>query len=109
MSVALVMTSHDACTNGTSRVLTLTSLQRAAAVEIGGSNFSCRRDGEVRSAIKFLNAQSTAPIEIHRVGLIFRDFRVKIPVSTIPIEVLFAFSLSHQGKCSIGFTLPLSI
>ena len=39
-------------------------------------------DCEVRSVIKFLNAQSIAPIEIHHTGLVFGEFRVKIPVLT---------------------------
>ena len=55
-----VMTSHDACTSG-----------------------------EVRSLMKFLNAQSIAPIKIHRARLVFGEFRVQIPVVTKLIGVIF--------------------
>ena len=56
------MTSLDACTRGTSRVLTVASLQRLKTEALIPAPADC----EVQSVTKFLNAQSTAPIEIHR-------------------------------------------
>ena len=53
---------------------------------------------EVRSVIKFLNAQSIALIEIHSTGLVFGKFRIHIPVLIKVIGVLFVVSLSHQGS-----------
>ena len=49
-----VMTSHDTCTEA--------SLQRFKMEALNPTPADC----EVRSVIKFLNAQSIAPIEIHR-------------------------------------------
>ena len=57
-----VMTSHDTCTSGTSRVLTVVSLQRLKLEAL----ILSPADYEMWSMIKFLNAQSIAPIEIHR-------------------------------------------
>ena len=57
-----IMTSHDACTSGTSPVLIVASLQRLKMEAL----ISAPADCKVRSVIKFLNAQSIAPIEIHR-------------------------------------------
>ena len=57
-----VMMSHDACTSGTSRVLTVALLHRLKMEAF----MPTPTDYEVRSVIKFLNAQSIAPIEIHR-------------------------------------------
>ena len=54
--------SHDACTSGTSRVLTVASLQRLIMEALIPAPADC----EVRSMIKLLNAVSIAPIEIHR-------------------------------------------
>ena len=56
------MTSHDACTSGTSRVLTVAS---SASNETGWSYSSSRRLWSAECD-KFLNAQSIVPIEIHR-------------------------------------------
>ena len=55
------MTSHDAYTSGTFRVLTVASLQRLKMEALIPASADC----EVRSVIKFLNVQSIAPIEIH--------------------------------------------
>ena len=55
-------------------------------------------DGEVRSVIKFLNAQSITPIEIHLTGLVFEKLRVRISVKTKLIRVLFVVSLSHEAN-----------
>ena len=57
-----VITLHDACTSGTIQVLTVASLQRLKleALIPASANY------EVRSVIKFLNAQSIAPIEKYR-------------------------------------------
>ena len=57
-----VMTPHDICTSGTSRVLTVTPLQQLKMEAL----IPAPADSEVRSMIKFLNAESIAPIEIHR-------------------------------------------
>ena len=56
------MTLLDARTSGTSRVLTVASLQRLKMEAL----IPVPADCEVRSVIKFLNVQRTAPIEIHR-------------------------------------------
>ena len=96
------MTSHDACTSKTSRILTLASLQRLNMEALIPAPADC----EVWSVIKFLNAQSTAPIEIHHTGLVFEEFRVQIPSQTKVIGVLFAVSIRRQYKCCVAFTLP---
>ena len=57
-----VMTSHDACTSGTSIVLTVASLQRSKVEALISAPVDC----EVWSGIKFLNAQRIASIESHR-------------------------------------------
>ena len=57
-----VITSHDACTSETSRVLTVASLQRLKMEPLIPAPADC----EMRSVIKFLNAQSIESIEIHR-------------------------------------------
>ena len=57
-----IMTSHDSCTSGISRVLTVASLQRLRMETLIPAPADC----EVRSVIKFLNSQSIAPIGIHR-------------------------------------------
>ena len=62
-----VMTSHDACTSGTSRVLTVASLQGLNMEALIPVPAEC----EIRSVMKFLNAQSIAPIEIHQTRLVF--------------------------------------
>ena len=55
------MTLHDACTSGTSLVLTIVSLQRLEMETL----IPAPADYELRSVIKILNTQSIAPIEIH--------------------------------------------
>ena len=57
-----VMMSLDACTSGTTRLLTIASLQRLKTEVRIPAPVDC----EMRSVIKFLNARSIAPIEIHR-------------------------------------------
>ena len=57
-----VRTSHDACTSGTSRVLTVASLQLLKLEALIPAPADC----EIRCVIKFLNTQSISPIEIHR-------------------------------------------
>ena len=56
------MTSHDSCTSGTSRVLTVASSQHLKLVAL----ISAPADCEVRSMIKFLYTHIGAPNEIHR-------------------------------------------
>ena len=57
-----VKTSHGACTSGTSRALTVASLQRLRMEALIPAPANC----EVRSVIKFLNAKIITPIEIQR-------------------------------------------
>ena len=54
--------SHDSCTCGTSRVLTIASLQLLKMKALNPAPEDC----EVRSVIKFLYSQSMAPIEIRQ-------------------------------------------
>ena len=56
------LVNHNASTSGTSRVLTVASSQRLKMETLIPALANC----EVRSVIKFLNAQSIAPIEIRR-------------------------------------------
>ena len=58
---------HDTRTSGTSRVLTVASLQQLKMETLIPAPAHC----EVRSVIKFLTAQSIAPIEINH-----RPFRM---------------------------------
>ena len=53
---------HDTYISRTSRVLTVGSLQRLKMKTLIPASTDC----EMRSMIKFLNAQSITPIEIHR-------------------------------------------
>ena len=57
-----VMSSHYACIRGTTLVVTVAPLQRLKMEALIPVPADCK----VRSVIKFLNTQSTAPIEIHR-------------------------------------------
>ena len=57
-----VMMSHDAYTSWTSRLITVASLQRLKMEAL----IPVPADCEVRSVLKWSNAQSIAPIEIHR-------------------------------------------
>ena len=98
------MTSHDACTSGTFRVLTVTALKRLKMESFIPAPADC----EVRSVI-VLNVQSIAPMEISRIGLVVGEFQVQIRVLTKRIGSLSLVSLSHQGKCCVKFTLPRSI
>ena len=100
-----VMASHDACTSGTFQVLTVASLQQLKMEALIPTPTDC----EVRSVIKFFNAQSKALIEIHHTGLVFGELRVQIPVLTKRFGVIFVVSLSQQGQRRVGFTLPRSI
>ena len=56
------MTSHDTCTSGTSQIPTIASLLWLKMEILIPPCADC----EVWSVIKYLNAQSIAPIEIHR-------------------------------------------
>ena len=55
------MTSHDSCISGTSRDITVASLQRLKMEALIPAPADCK----VRSVIKFSNTQSIAGIEIH--------------------------------------------
>ena len=55
------MSSHDTCISGTSRVLTVASLQRLKMGALIPAPANC----EVRSVMKFFNAQSIVLIKIH--------------------------------------------
>ena len=61
-----VMTLYDACTSGTFRVLIVVSLQWLKMEALIPAPADC----EVQSMIKFLSAQSIAPIEIHSMKII---------------------------------------
>ena len=61
MYAVRVMTSDDAYTSGTSRVLTVASLQQLKMEALIPAPADC----EVRSVVKFLNALSIEPIKIH--------------------------------------------
>ena len=56
-----VMTSYDACTSGTSRVIKVTSLQRLKVEALILAPADC----EVRFVINFLNAQSITSMKIY--------------------------------------------
>ena len=60
-------------------------------------------NGEVRSVIKCLNAQSIAPIEIHHTGLVFEEFRVQIPVPTNLIGFFSWFSSIIKTNGGLDF------
>ena len=62
-----VMTSHNAFTNGTFRVLTVALLQRLKLVALAPAPGNC----EVWSVIKFLNVQRIAPIEIYQLCQVY--------------------------------------
>ena len=74
-----LMNSHDACTNGASRVLTAVSFQRWKLEALIPAPADC----EVRSVIKCLYAQSIAPIEIHRHLFLVHD-HTRLHVNTSP-------------------------
>ena len=57
-----VMKSHEVYTIGTSRVLTVASLQRLKIQ----AHIPAPANGEVQSVIKFLNAKSKMLIKIYR-------------------------------------------
>ena len=57
-----VMTSHEACISGIFRVLTVAFV----ATVVDETLIPVPTDCEVRSLIKFLNAGSITPVEIHR-------------------------------------------
>ena len=89
------MTSHDACTSMSSRILTVASLQRLKMAALIRTPADC----EVRSVIKFLNAQSIAPIEIHRQLYHIRlddlapsDFRLFLHLKKFLVRSASAFS-----------------
>ena len=62
------MTSNDACSSETSRVLKVESLQRFKMEALIPTPADC----EMQSVVKFLKAQSIATIEIHR--QLYQDF-----------------------------------
>ena len=66
------MTSQDICTSGTSRVLTVASLQRLKMEALIPAPTEC----EVQFLIKFLNAQSIASIEIYQLCQIYGHTRL---------------------------------
>ena len=71
------MTSHDARTSGTFRVLTVASLQRLKLEALIPAPADC----EVRSVIKFLNAQS-----------IETDTRAKRKAQGVSVDMMTATS-----------------
>ena len=67
-----VIISHDSCTSGTSRVPKVASLQPLTVEALIPAASDCK----VRSVIKFLNAQSIAPIEIRQVCQVYDHNRL---------------------------------
>ena len=61
------MTSHDACTSGTSRILTVTTLQWLKMEDLIQTPADC----EVWFMITFVNTQSITPIEISQLCQIY--------------------------------------
>ena len=113
------MTSHDACTSRTSWVLTVASLQRLKM----GALIPAPADCEVRSLIKFLNAQSIAPIEIHRqLCQIYGHSRLHgqhiscrfslgsclmiiHPIARTPRPVIFILSYTSRNSCPVSVSV----
>ena len=97
------MTSHDACTSGTSRVLTVVSLQRLKR------RLLFQLPPTVKCVCDKILECTEHSVDRNPSQLVFGEFWVQIPVLTKRIGVLFVVSLSLQGKCCVGFTLPRSI
>ena len=113
------MTSHVACTSGTSRIITIASFQRLKMEALIPAPADC----EVRSVIKFFNAKSIAPIEIHHelcqvYGLTRLDGqhiscrssagRCLINIHSITLtsrSVIFIFSYTSINSCWISVSV----
>ena len=111
-----VMKSQDACNSRTFRVLTVASLQRLKMDAL----IPVPADCEVRSMITFLNAQSIAPIEIHRQlyqvyghtrldgqhiscsSSVERRLNIIHPIARISSPVIFFFSYTSRNSCSVS-------
>ena len=114
-----VMTSHKACTSGTSRLLTVASLQQLKMKALIPAPTDC----EVLSVIKFLNAQSIAPIEIHRqLCQVYTHTRLDgqhtsygnsagrclfiiHPIVRISRPVIFIFSYTSRNSCPVSVSV----
>ena len=98
-----VMASHDACTSETSRVLTVASLQRLKMEALIPEPDDC----EVRSVIKFLNAQSKAPIEIHRQlwarSMATHGSTVNTSPAGVQLDGVLTSSTLQAGPCAQWF------
>ena len=101
-----VMMSHDASTSGISRVLTVASLQRLKMEALIPAPADC----EMRSVIKFLNAQSTGPMKIHRqLCQVYGDTRLDgqhissiHPTARTLRPVIFIFSYTSRNSCLVS-------
>ena len=76
--------SHDAYTSGTSLVLKVASLQRLKTE----TRIPTLPDCEMRSVIKFLNAQSIAPIKIlHQLCQVYGHTRLDVNISRAGVRL----------------------
>ena len=113
-----VTTTHDACTSGTFRVLTVASLQLLKLKAL----IPVPANSQVRFMTKFLNAQIIAPIEIHRqlwqvYGLTRLDgqhisgksstWRCSIihPIARTSHPVISIFSYTSRNSCSVSVSV----
>ena len=112
------MTLHDACTSGTSRVLIVASLQRLKVEALIPAPAGC----EMRSLIKFLNAQNIQPIEIdHQLCQVYDHTRLDgqhisyrssagrcsiiiHPRAWTSRPVIFSFSYTSRNYCPVAST-----
>ena len=114
------MTLRDACTSGTSRVLSVASLQRLKLEGVIPAPADC----EVRSMIRFLNAQSIAPNEMHRqLSQVYGHTRpngqhiscrssagrcliiIIHPIARTPRPVISTFSYSSRISCTVNVSV----
>ena len=111
-----VMTYHDACTSGTSRVLSVAPLKMEAIIP-------AHVDYEWLFVIKFLNTQSMAPIEIHRQlcqvyvhtrndgqhiscrSSLGRCLIIFHPMARTSRPVIFIFSYTSRNSCPISVSV----
>ena len=112
-----VMTTHDACTSRTSRVLIVASLQRLKMEALIPAPADC----EVPSVIKFFNPQSIAPIEIYQLlpGLwthtarrsthLMQEFGWEVfnhhPIAQTSCPVIIIFSYISRNSCLVRVSI----
>ena len=99
------MLSHDACTSGTSQVLTIASLQRLKMEAL----IPAPTDSEVQSVMKFLNAQSIAAIEIRQMSQVHGHtqlngqhiFCKSSAIAQALYPVISIFSYTSRNSCPV--------